>query len=114
LKDKRDRGNACPQGCEKRHRVDFVDDHVEIPGEPPAISLEGLPMHRPLSSRPHDPYTIEVLVRKSAWKRCRKPLNLIATGHHSAGYLMRQNLGTTSLRVAGTAPVQDEDTHAYG
>jgi hypothetical protein len=69
-------------------------------------------MDCPLTARPYDMYTVNVLIRGGPGERGRKPLDLMAGGDQSASHLMSQDLCSASLGMTGTAPVEDEDAHA--
>jgi hypothetical protein len=112
LINKHEQRNIGPKGREKWNGVYFVNHQVEPWLQPAKIATEGMQMDRPLSSGSDQTNAVQNFLFLGAWKSRAEPLDLVAAGHKSFGNLVGKELRPPGLRIAGAAPVEDEDAHA--
>src|ERR1700693_241263 len=108
LKHQHERWSPCPEWSEEGHRVDLVDDSVEVATQRLAIVSECSPVDTPLAPRPHNSNTVYVLSGGRAGKRAAKPFDLVPLVHEAPSDFIGERLRSTSARITWTAPIEDQ------
>ena len=107
--NEQDLRNVSPDWREERDGVCLVYYDVEGIAEASAVAPEGIPMDGPLTSTANEPNASYLVSRRSTRIGSAEPLDGVTPRDEPAGNLECDCFGASRVRIARTAPVQDQD-----